>query len=193
MPVKMLFRWIFRTASSRRAVDSVLEGHAWKVYGYKFGQWRYERPFWTQPIVFLNGWWRWFDTFQLIDLTTGRPIGEMVARNRTPWGTHRMRKFSGTVEFAGDPAFLGVYRTPGDTHCVFTHTRWGKYRSAAQAAREMNTGATPQARFRDEVAERRRCWLDFKEKMDLLEGTLTIEELIDGEYIGRPWIVDYPY
>lgn len=191
--MRMLFRWLFRARSDRRAMDNVLEGHAWRTYGYKFGQWRFERPFWAVPLVFLGDWWRWFDTFQVIDLKTGKPVGEMVARNRTLWGLHRMRKFSGTVEFAGDPAFIGVYRMPDDSHCAFTHTKWGKYRSAVEATREMRTGDSPRGKFRDEVAARRGGWLGFQDWMDVREGRSAIEGLIDGEFVGRPWIVDLPY
>lgn len=189
----MLFRWVFRARSDRRAVENVLAGHAWKTYGYKFGQWRHERPLWTAPLIFLGDWWRWFDTFQLIDLHTGEPVGEMVARNRIRWGSHRMRKFSGTVEFAGDPVYLGVYRMPGDSHSVFTHTKWGNYRSAVEVTSHMRTGETPRKGFRDEVVARRTGWLVFQDQIDLHEGRLTIEEVIDGEFIGRPWIVDLPY
>lgn len=191
--MRMLCRAVFRATSDRRAAASILDGYSWTSYGYKFGRWEWSGTLWTVFFSGRDGFKQTFRVFQLVDLRTGQPVGEMVARNRNPLGMHRMRKFSGTVEFAGDPALVGVYRMPGDRHAVFTHTVWGPYRKAARAARQMRTGAAPDAQFTDAVAARRTRFRAYHER-DTAAGAGHFDRgLLNGDRKWQLWIADHPY
>ncbi|WP_158506301.1 hypothetical protein [Tomitella biformata] len=188
--MRMLFRAMFRLPADRRAVASIVDGYSWTTYGYKFGRWRWSGSLWTTFFSSGDGWKQTFNSFQLIDLKTGQALGEMVARNRSPLGLHRMSKFAGTVEFAGDPALFGAYRIVGDRRTVFTHTPWGPFRKAVKAARDTRVAG---AQFTDAVVARRAGFSARHGVVVDREDRQLDRELINGERIGRPWIADYPY
>lgn len=183
-----------RLASDRRAANAILQGNAWQEYGYKFGYWQYQGPLWSIPLLMSkNTWWRSYKRFQLIDLKTGKPVGEMWARDRNLIGLHRMRRHSGTLEFAGNPALVGVYRLSGHKRVVFTHSRYSRHRWAAKEARSMTTGPDPSRGFVEKVRKDRLRELPYGLQMDVFDGSVGLLETMAGENVGQPWIADVPY
>jgi len=101
--------WVFwRRRGSRREyaelkrIWHILSQYPWQVYPYRYGRWQR-----VQRIIDLGypsfKWNRIYDTFQLLDPSTGRPIAELTARSCT------LPKPSGVLRFAGDPHVAGVY------------------------------------------------------------------------------------
>lgn len=110
----------------RNAQDtwSLLAALPWQRFGYRWGRWQSEAVVWKALITFdaweSYAWQRNDETFQLLDPHTGKAVGEL-------YGQDRLRKFDGrpyqrpesiiqpggTLEFAGHPGTIGVYRLPG--------------------------------------------------------------------------------
>jgi hypothetical protein len=107
--------WLFwrRRRKQRRhakleRIRHILSVYPWQEYPYRYGRWQR-----TQRIIDLGfpsfKWARTYDTFQLLDPTTGRPVAELTATDFT------LPAPAGTLRFAGDPHTAGVYTPPGGT------------------------------------------------------------------------------
>ena len=92
-------------------IRSILAVYPWQRLNYRYGRWESAQTFW-KAIITLDVWeayhWETNDrTFQLLDPRSGQKLGELLARP----GLLTMP--AGTLEFAGDPASIGVYRPSG--------------------------------------------------------------------------------
>jgi hypothetical protein len=98
-----------RQRAELERIQHILAQFPWREYPYRYGRWQR-----AQRIVDLGfpsfKWSRTYDTFQLLDPASGRPIAELTADNAT------LPAPSGTLRFAGDPRVAGVYTpTTGGT------------------------------------------------------------------------------
>jgi hypothetical protein len=103
---------------------SLLAALPWQRVNYRWGRWQSEANTWKALITF-DAWesYRWQrndETFQVIDPHTGQRLGELYSQAKlgrmigAPYDRPEpLVQPGGTLEFAGDPATIGVYRLPG--------------------------------------------------------------------------------
>jgi hypothetical protein len=103
---------------------SVLAAYPWQRFNYRYGRWQASIIFWRALITFdaweSYTWQRADDSFQLLDPHSGQAVGEFFSRawlrkvSATPPNESEvLDEPGGTLDFAGDPGSLGVYRPPG--------------------------------------------------------------------------------
>jgi hypothetical protein len=94
-----------RERADLERIRHILGRYPWREYRYRYGRWQR-----TQRIVDLGfpsfKWARTYDTFQLLDPVSGRPVAELVPRQRN------LEPPGGVLWFAGDPGVAGVYASP---------------------------------------------------------------------------------
>ncbi|WP_189082057.1 hypothetical protein [Mangrovihabitans endophyticus] len=103
---------------------SVLAAYPWQRFNYRYGRWQADVILWRALITF-EAWesYRWrrdTGSFQLLNPHSGERVGEFYSREylrskAMPPGDEPdvVAEPGGTLEFAGDPGSVGVYRTPG--------------------------------------------------------------------------------
>ncbi|GAB1689439.1 hypothetical protein [Krasilnikovia sp. M28-CT-15] len=138
---------------------SLLASLPWQRLNYRWGRWQAEQTGWKALISF-EAWesYHWQhddDRFQVIDPHSGQRLGEFYAQSQ-------LRKFDGkvyerpeaimqpggTLEFAGNPATIGVYRPPGGgaDSIRFTWNPWlnnGVLRDGIAALRSGSADSLP--------------------------------------------------
>jgi hypothetical protein len=103
---------------------SLLAALPWHRLNYRIGHWASEANTWKALLTF-DAWesYRWQrneERFQVLDPHGGRRLGELYAQaelrrlSGKPYAAPEVIvPPGGTLEFAGDPATIGVYRPPG--------------------------------------------------------------------------------
>ncbi|MFI5890081.1 hypothetical protein ACIA5D_08160 [Actinoplanes sp. NPDC051513] len=103
---------------------SLLAALPWQRANYRIGHWASEATVWKALLTF-DAWesYRWQrneERFQVLDPHGGRRLGELYSQaelrrmNGKPYAAPELIvPPGGTLEFAGDPATIGVYRPPG--------------------------------------------------------------------------------
>ncbi|HEX5198786.1 hypothetical protein ACFQS1_02330 [Paractinoplanes rhizophilus] len=121
------------------AVDtySLLAALPWQRMTYRIGHWASEANTWKALLTF-DAWesYRWQrneERFQVLDPHGGQRLGELYTQaelrrlNGGPYAAPEvLGPPGGTLEFAGDPATIGVYRPPGGAAGAIRLT-WNPY------------------------------------------------------------------
>jgi hypothetical protein len=151
--------------NEQAGIANILAHYEWRDYDYKYGRWGPEEKLWTFPGWSAKKWAETYLTFQLIDLASKEPVGEL----RALLGT--LQKHSGRLRFAGDPAVAGVYAqaadgaTPRLTVSTLVSTNSGL--AAALVMRPGHVPATDPPRREAIVLDDRYPWIaDHPEKPD---------------------------
>jgi hypothetical protein len=103
---------------------SLLAAYPWQRLNYRFGRWQAEITGWKALVSFeaweSYHWARNDETFQVLDPHTGQRLGEFYAQQPlrklrgAPYARPELITApGGTLEFAGNPATIGVYRPAG--------------------------------------------------------------------------------
>jgi hypothetical protein len=165
---------------------SLLAALPWQRLNYRFGHWAAEANFWKALLTF-DAWesYRWQrneESFQVLDPHGGQRLGELYAQaqlkrlNGTPYAAPEViMQPGGTLEFAGDPATIGVYRMPGGGADAIRFT-WNPYlnngtlREGIAALRAGTAGQLPPPyQFVDwDLLDKYRVW--FTESRDKPSG-----------------------
>ncbi|HYU03720.1 MAG TPA: hypothetical protein VEL02_07745 [Jatrophihabitantaceae bacterium] len=103
---------------------SLLAAYPWRRLNYRYGRWQAEITGWKALISFeaweSYHWARNDETFQVLDPHSAQRLGELYTQARlrrfdgTPYARpEQIMQPGGSLEFAGNPATIGVYRPPG--------------------------------------------------------------------------------
>ncbi|NJC71925.1 hypothetical protein HC031_19710 [Planosporangium thailandense] len=105
---------------------SLLAAYPWQRLNYRYGRWQSEVTAWKALLTFelweSYHWERNTESFQVLDPYTGVRLGEFYAQaalRKFTWGGQPymqpdvLAMPGGTLEFAGNPASIGVYRPVG--------------------------------------------------------------------------------
>ncbi|GII23340.1 hypothetical protein [Planosporangium mesophilum] len=103
---------------------SLLAAFPWQRLNYRYGRWQSAQTFWKAAITLglweSYHWERTTESFQVLDPYTGARLGEFYPQSelkrrvgRPYTETDLLQMPGGTLEFAGDPASIGVYRLVG--------------------------------------------------------------------------------
>lgn len=136
---KGLFAWWNNEARAEALrVRNLLAHYPWHEYAYKYGRWERTDRFLSYFYSVMK-WAKSYDTFQLIEPASGRPIAEMYAPSI------RLKKYSGRLWFAGDPRIAGVYTPVGDgtQDLWFASSRFVDVTAARTAALTLRPGELP--------------------------------------------------
>ncbi len=132
---------------------SVLAAYPWQRYNYRYGRWQADGILWRALITF-DVWesYKWrpnHDSFQLLDPYSGQRIGEFISDaefKRDGTLSHELPDViaapGGTLEFAGNPASIGVYRpTGGSADTVrYSCNPWGHPGNTIASLERLRTG-----------------------------------------------------
>lgn len=125
------------------AIESITGQWPWREYPYKVGRWVYRER--LTLLALLNDdtpgkkeWHRSMRTFLLCDPRTGYGIAEFDLPRTWLWSYRGLVRYSGRVQFAGDPRFLGVLRSnTGPDSLRLVHTKGIDRATALSTAREL--------------------------------------------------------
>jgi len=103
---------------------SLLAAYPWLRLNYRWGRWEADVTFWKALITFdlweSYRWARNTETFQVLDPHGGQRLGELLTQDRlrrfdgAPYARPEvLTQPGGSLEFAGEPGSIGVYRPPG--------------------------------------------------------------------------------
>ncbi|HWE92301.1 MAG TPA: hypothetical protein VG317_22740 [Pseudonocardiaceae bacterium] len=155
-------------------IQNILAHYPWREYGYKYGRWQ-------RVDTLLNTGYKWgqvFESFVLVDTTSGQEIGELTAEGLSLF---KLAKFSGKLWFAGEPTVAGVYSPAGDgvQDLRFVRSPFIEQKAVKEQALAMRPGhnpplpqATPGATAKLTPEETQKRWA--------------------APYTRGPWIVDHP-
>jgi len=148
-----LERWHGKT-DDIATVRTVLARFPWREYQYKYGRWEWVDRLFDFGFP-LKKWARTYDTVLLLDPVSAQPAGELRA-DRV-----KLRKYSGTVRFAGDPRVGGVLSTTGED-IQFLATPFmgrGEVMSQLQVLRPGGTPPPDFVRYLREPPAKNRPWV----------------------------------
>ncbi|AGL18955.1 hypothetical protein [Actinoplanes sp. N902-109] len=93
-------------------MTTILAAYPWQPFPYRYGRWQAEQVAWKALVSFelwtSYKWGREESSFQVLD-----PRAGMTVLNELTAPPQLLSKPGGTVEIAGDPQTIGVYRVPG--------------------------------------------------------------------------------
>ncbi|WP_433306264.1 hypothetical protein ACQP2F_20320 [Actinoplanes sp. CA-030573] len=135
---------------------SLLAALPWQRLNYRWGRWQSEANPWKGVLTF-DAWesYRWtrnHETFQLFDPHSGQRLGELYSQEKLgkmvgkPYdGPETLVQPGGAVEFAGNPATIGVYRLPGaGAEIRFSWNPWLNHLALRDGIAALRSGAAGQ-------------------------------------------------
>lgn len=182
-------------SDEKNAIESIIGQWPWREYPYKVGRWVY----WERPtlLALLNDdtpgkkeWHRSMRTFLLCDPQTGDGIAEFDLTRAWWWSYRRLERYSGRVQFAGDPRLLGVLRSnTGPDSMRLVHAEGIDRATALSAARDLRPDRPVPAELLAAPAPRGQRAQRYTAP-DSPERS-TGRRSPDG--VRRPWIADVPF
>jgi hypothetical protein len=133
-------------ADEAAVIRTVLTRFPWQEYQYKYGRWQWVDRLFDFGFP-LKKWARTYDTVLLLDPVSAQPAGELNAERL------KLRKYSGTVRFAGDPRVGGVLSAAG-TDLQLAVTQFVSRGEAVGQLRVLRPGAAPPPEFTRYLRER---------------------------------------
>ena len=182
-------------SKERAAIESITPQWPWRDYPYKFGRWVYRERITVFSVLTESAgkleWHRDMRTFLLVDPNTGEGMTEFLLPRTWLRSYRGLERYSGHVQFAGDPNSIGVIRSntaSGPARLV--HAKGIKRATALSAAMDLHPDQpTPATLFADPAASKKPLRYADMHGPDH-KGSMG---RCSPKSVRRPWICDLPY
>lgn len=180
-------------SEEKTAIESITGWWPWREYPYKVGRWVYWERVTLLGLLGGQGkkeWHRSMRTFLLCDPESGYGIAEFDLTRARWWSYRRLKRYSGHVQFAGDPRLLGVLRSnTGPDSMRLVHAEGIDRATALSVARDLRPDRPVPAGLLAAPAPRGQSAQRYTAP-DSPERS-TGRRSPDG--VRRPWIADVPF
>lgn len=180
-------------SDEKTAIESITGRWPWREYPYKVGRWAYWERVTLLGLLGGQGkkeWHRSMRVLLLCDPDNGGGIAEFDLARIWWWSYRGLERYSGRVQFAGDPRFLGVLRSnTGSDSMRLVHATGIDRATALSAALELHPDHPTPAELLAAPASRGRR----DRRYPAPDSPERSTGRISPDNVRRPWIADLPF